>query len=83
MSYYSRRRHISTDTLVDLFLIITCIVLAFAIMFGVNACTATDWNDGVCPKCSTRYELRGASRGLKYYSCPECGNEVERYDLWG
>lgn len=26
-----------------------------------------------------RQELRGASKGLKYYACPECGQEVERY----
>ena len=55
------------------------IALIFIIMFGVNACSSTDWNDGECPKCDIRYEMRGVSRGLKYYVCPECGNEVERY----
>ena len=81
MSYYSRR-YASTDTSASLIIIALCVVVAFALMFGVNACSAEDWNDGVCTECSTRYELRGASRGLKYYSCPECGNEVERYDIW-
>ena len=64
------------------FEVITVIILfAFIllIMFGVNACSAPDWNDGHCPKCETRYELRGASKGLKYYACPDCGKEVERY----
>ena len=55
------------------------IALIFIIMFGVNACSSTDWNDGECPKCDIRYEMRGVSRGLKYYVCPECGTEVERY----
>lgn len=79
MSYYSRRGYLSTNTDVDLWMIVICIALIFAIIIGVNACTAQDWNDGSCPKCGTRYELRGASRGLKYYACPECGFEVERY----
>lgn len=82
MSYYSRRYYSSTDTTVDLWMIAICIALIFAISIGVNACSATEWNDGTCPKCDSRYELRGASRGFKYYSCPDCGNEVERYDIW-
>lgn len=51
----------------------------FLIITGTNSCSADDWNDGICPKCETRYELRGASRGLKYYACPSCGKEVSRY----
>lgn len=39
------------------------------------------WNNGICQKCNVRYELRAVSRyGLKYYVCPECGLEVERYN---
>lgn len=53
--------------------------LVFLMMFGFNSCSASTWNDGICPECEVRYELRGASRGLKYYACPECGQEVERY----
>ena len=59
--------------------IIISIALIFFRMFGFNSCSASTWNDGICPECEVRYELRGASRGLKYYACPECGQEVERY----
>jgi PHP family Zn ribbon phosphoesterase len=59
--------------------IIVLIALLFMIMFGVNSCSESDWNNGECPNCETRYELRGASKGLKYYACPDCGKEVERY----
>lgn len=55
------------------------IVISLAIMFGVNSCSASTWNDGICTNCETRYELRGASDGLKYYACPNCGQEVSRY----
>ena len=48
-------------------------------MSGINALTSSDWNDGDCPDCEVKYELRGASSGLKYYACPECGREVQRY----
>ena len=61
------------------FYIIMCFVLVIAIVLGANYCTASRWNDGVCPKCEIRYELRGASDGLKYYSCPACGLEVSRF----
>lgn len=76
MNYYSEYYRNIKD---DLLTILVCVVLFFGIMFGINACSALDWNDGVCPHCEVRYELRGASRGLKYYACPECGQEVERY----
>lgn len=56
--------------------IIILFALLLCMMLGVNACSAPDWNNGHCPKCETRYELRGAS---KYYACPDCGKEVERY----
>lgn len=72
MSYYSNDES-SWAT------IIICCALVLFIMLGFNSCTETDWNDGDCPKCEVRYELRGASKGLKYYACPECGKEVERY----
>lgn len=72
MSYYSNN-NFGWST------IIICFALVFAIIFGTNACTASEWNDGECPDCEVRYELRGASRGLKYYACPDCGKEVERY----
>lgn len=61
------------------FTIIICFVLIFALVLGFNSCSTTIWNDGVCPDCEVRYELRGASRGLRYYVCPECGQEVQRF----
>ena len=78
MSYYSKR-YSSTDSSVSLFMIVICIALIFLLIFGTNSCSVSKWNDGICPDCEVRYELRGASNGLKYYSCPECGQEVERY----
>lgn len=75
MSYYSRNYYSGESW----FTIILCFVLVFAIMFGVNSCSAPTWNDGICPECEVRYELRGVSKGLKYYACPECGQEVERF----
>lgn len=64
------------------FLIMEIMFLIFilaCVVIGVNSCSASDWNNGICPICEARYELRGASRGLKYYACPNCGKEVERY----
>ena len=62
---------------------IICFILAIAIilamMSGLNSLTANTWNDGRCIKCETRYELRGVSKGLKYYACPKCGQEVSRF----
>lgn len=72
MSYYS-----SDES--SWWTIVMCFVLILAIVFGVNCCSGETWNGGICPECEVRYELRGASRGLKYYSCPECGQEVQRY----
>lgn len=60
-------------------LLAICVVLMFLVMLGVNACSATEWNDGYCPDCNVKYELCAAYEGLRYYACPECGNEVERY----
>ena len=76
MGYYSRKYSSGDGSWLTT---IICFVLIFAIILGVNACSAPTWNNGVCPDCEVRYELRGASRGLKYYACPECGQEVERY----
>ena len=72
MSYYSRRDD-------SWWPIIISLILVFALMFSFNTCTASEWNGGVCPDCEVRYELRGVSKYMKYYSCPKCGNEVERY----
>lgn len=58
--------------------LIVCIALLLFIAFIHNGCTAHDWNDGECPKCEVRYELRGVGKYVKYYACPQCGKEVER-----
>lgn len=64
--------------------IIGLIALLIAFLIGIilftNSYSDNTWNNGICVQCETRYELRGVSRhGLKYYSCPECGQEVQRY----
>ena len=59
--------------------IIFLITAVIAIMFSVNTCSSSKWNDGICPKCNERYELCAAYKGLKYYTCPACGQEMERY----
>ena len=59
--------------------IVIAIAISLVLILGTNACSEKMWNEGVCPNCETRYELMAASSGLKYYACPECGLEVERY----
>lgn len=73
MSYYSK----SNDS--SWIASIAGIILGLAILLGVNACTAQEWNDGVCAKCHEQYVLRGVYDGIRYYSCPDCGNEVSRF----
>lgn len=60
---------------VAVFLFILCSLM----MFGVNSFSSEKWNDGICFNCKARYELKGVSDALKYYTCPECGQEVNRY----
>ena len=69
----------SDSNLLSIIEIAIIIVIMIAIMFVVNTCSSSKWNDGICPKCNERYELCAAYEGLKYYACPECGEEVERY----
>ena len=80
MSNYSRykSRHTrSIDT--ELLIAIIGLVLCVLFLFASNACTAKEWNDGMCPDCKVCYELRCVYRGIHYYACPGCGNEVERF----
>ena len=69
----------------DLKFSVTLLVIIIISLFLLKSChnTSTDgkWNDGYCPDCEVRYELRGVSgkTPLKHYACPECGEEVERY----
>jgi hypothetical protein len=69
----------SSDSSFDLWFTIIGLIICCCIILSFNMCTADEWNGGECPRCDTRYELRGASRGIKYYACPKCGNEVSRY----
>lgn len=65
--------------ILDFLPIIVCIVVLGIFTFLLNACTASDWNDGECPNCHERYELVGVSRYTKYYACDGCGKEVKRW----
>lgn len=67
------------EGVITLITLIFLIAIIFLLIFGTNSCSSSTWNEGICPDCEVRYELRGASNGLKYYACPECGQEVERY----
>lgn len=69
------------DTKFSIFAALFGIGILVLLVIGTNSCSASDWNDGICPDCGVRYELRGAAGDLhlKYYVCPECGKEVERY----
>ena len=75
MSYYGYRNKNG----IGCFGLIAGFLIVGAIMLGVNTFAEPRWNEGICPDCAVRYELRAASRGLKYYACPDCGQEVKRY----
>lgn len=65
--------------LISVITIAVSLILVLLLMFGINSCTQKSWNEGTCPYCEVKYELRAVSRGLKYYVCPDCGYEIERY----
>lgn len=70
------------DTKTDLIFLVIGLLILFFIVTGLNTCSEPDWNDGICPKCAVRYELRGVSGRYiedKHYVCPRCGKEVTRY----
>ena len=71
--------NIKKDIIEILLAVVLMFLLVFLMMFGVNSCSADIWNNGICSNCDTKYELKAASNGLKYYSCPDCGVEVTRY----
>lgn len=79
MSYYRKNYGESDDLKISGIMLLIAIAFVVLMMVGTNSCSADIWNDGICPKCEIRYELRGVSNVLKYYVCPECGQEVERY----
>lgn len=57
-------------------LLIAIVIIIVNVINGLII--ADEWNDGVCSTCSEQYELRAVYAGMKYYACPECGNEVRR-----
>lgn len=59
-------------------LLLLLIVIGFIDCAG-NATTSYKWNNGICPTCEVRYELRGITNRSKVYACPKCGQEVTRY----
>lgn len=61
---------------VILWIAIVCII---SIAISSRQSPDAEWNNGICPECGVRYEMKGVSMNLKYYVCPECGKEVERY----
>lgn len=80
MSNYSRYKSRHTHSIDSGWLTIIAIpIIALLMILASNACTAKEWNNGTCPDCNVRYELRGVYKGTHYYACPSCGNEVSRY----
>lgn len=58
--------------------ILIIIILWWLYILSFNQFMNKKWNNGVCPSCGYKYELRGKSSGIDYYICPYCGKEVER-----
>lgn len=77
---------LSDNTELQASIIFLVIALIFVFVLGScsNIMSADEWNNGLCPRCQVRYELRSVShRGdYHYYSCPKCGNEVTRWKLF-
>ena len=65
---------------------ILILIIVLGIMSSFNLRTADAWNDGVCPDCEVRYELKYAINTMNYYECFECGQTVKRivtiFDRW-
>ena len=57
---------------------ILILVLVLGIICGLNSCTADTWNNGICPDCEIRYELKYVVNSMNYYECLECGQTVKR-----
>lgn len=76
-----RSSYYNSDTKAGSFLVSILVVVGIMLfyMVGLNSCTASEWNNGRCSECQTRYELSAVYNDIKYYSCPDCGNEVCRY----
>ena len=80
MKYYYERYGSDDSCCLGIFIrIIIMFAIVVGLMYCVNFSSESIWNDDQCVNCEIKYELRGASNGLKYYVCPDCGQEVERY----
>ena len=71
------KKDYSLETHIIALIAIVALFIFFAFVY--NSCNSSEWNNGKCPKCNVRYELRTETRYHKTYVCPECGNEVSRY----
>ena len=66
--------------IVPAIIVVISIIFLCAISYVGNAVTEVTWNNGICAKCNTRYELKAAGTyDLRYYACPICYTEVKRF----
>lgn len=74
----------NTELQASIILLVICLIFVCLLGSCSNIISANEWNNGFCPQCQVRYELRSVShRGAyHYYSCPKCGNEVTRWKLF-
>ena len=74
----------NTELQVSIILLVIALILVFLLGSCSNMMSADEWNNGFCPRCQVRYELRSVSHrsGYHYYSCPKCGNEIARWKLF-
>lgn len=71
----------SSDSAGGSLIVILITLLIIAIIIGsVNS--NPDWNNGICPDCNIKYELRGSTDSLNFYLCPKCNQKVKRYVFW-
>ena len=73
--------------------IITAIVLAFVIGFGLSALLMVEikvdnekWNNGICIECGGKYEFQSSSYRRNaddkyFYKCKNCGYTIELNSL--
>lgn len=64
-------------TIILAILIVAAIIVFY--IFSFKNAMNKNWNNGICPSCGYKYELRAVSSGYKYYVCPYCGKEAQRW----
>lgn len=58
---------------------ILMIAIIFFILTVGYSCEDSNWNDGYCIECGTKYECIGRSRTGEYdYCCPNCFHKATR-----